>query len=127
MDSVVHFEIPADDMEKAKKFYKAVFGWKMTDASSPQMKYTMVETTESGKEGPKEPGAINGGISQRMQKGEGPRVVVDVKSIEATAKKIVSNGGKTLGQKMPVMDMGYYMLCMDCEGNLISLWEDMKK
>src|SRR5512135_2910929 len=124
MDSVVHFEIPAADMEKAKKFYKAVFGWKMTDASSPQMKYTMVETTETGKDGPKNPGAINGGMTKRMQKGESPRVVVDVKSIEATAKKIVANGGKTLSPKSPVMDMGFYMLCQDCEGNLVGLWEN---
>src|SRR5512143_895759 len=118
MDSVVHFEIPADDMEKAKKFYKAVFGWKMRDMSTPQGPYMMVQTAETDKEGmPKKPGAINGGLTKRMLKNEGPRVVVDVKSIEATAKKIVENGGKTLTQRTPVMDMGFYMLCMDCEGN----------
>lgn len=124
MDSVVHFEIPADDMERAKKFYKTVFGWKMTDASTPQGPYMMVETTETGKEGPKNPGAINGGLTKRMLKNEGPRVVVDVKSIEATAKKITANGGKTLTEKTPVMDMGFYMLCQDCEGNLVGLWEN---
>ena len=51
MDSVVHFEIPADDMEKAKKFYKAVFGWKMSDMSTPQGPYMMVQTAETDKEG----------------------------------------------------------------------------
>ncbi len=127
MDSVVHFEIPADDMERAKKFYKSIFGWKLEDMSSPQMKYTMAQTTETDKEGmPKKPGAINGGMTQRMSKGESPRVVVDVKSIDATIKKVTANGGKVLAPRMPVMDMGFYALCTDCEGNLLGLWENKK-
>src|SRR5512143_1359208 len=120
MDSVVHFEIPADDMEKAKKFYKAVFGWSMNDMSTPQGPYMMVQTTETDQEDvPKKPGAINGGRTTGMLKNEGPRIVVDVKTTETTAKKIVANGGKTLTQTTPVMHMGFYMLCMDCEGNLV--------
>ncbi len=124
MDSVIHFEIPAKDMEKMKKFYTAVFGWKMTDASMPQMKYTMVETTETGKEGPTKPGAINGGVTERSGKGDTPRVVVHVDSIDDAAKRIKANGGKALSQRMPVGDMGFYMLCSDCEGNLVGIWED---
>lgn len=124
MDAVVHFEIPAEDMERAKKFYKAVFGWSMTDMDMPQMKYSMVQTTETDKEGmPKKPGAINGGIRSKMQKRDSPTVVVDVKSIEEALKKIKANGGKALTEKMTVGDMGFYMICMDCEGNQIGIWE----
>ncbi len=126
MDSVIHFEIPAKDMKKAQKFYKTVFGWKMTDASSPQMKYTMVETTATGKRGPKKPGAINGGMTERSGKDDTPRVVVHVRSIAAAIRKIKANGGKALSERMSVMDMGFYALCSDCEGNLVGLWEDAK-
>jgi hypothetical protein len=127
MDSVVHFEIPADDVEKAKKFYKSVFGWSMTDMPMPGMTYTICRTTESDKEGmPKNPGAINGGMRKRMQKGEGPVIVMDVKSIEATLKKIKANGGKAIGEKMAIQDMGFYQMCMDCEGNVIGLWQNAK-
>jgi hypothetical protein len=123
MDSVVHFEIPCDDVEKAKKFYKSVFGWEMTDF--PQMQYTIAYTTESDPEkGPKKPGAINGGLKKRMKKGEGPVIVMNVKSIEDTLKKVISNGGNKVGDKMTVGDMGYYQMCMDCEGNVIGLWQN---
>ena len=63
MDKVVHFEVPADNLGRAKKFYQNVFGWKMMDV--PGMDYVMVETTASENNRPKEPGAINGGMFAR--------------------------------------------------------------
>ena len=42
MDGVVHFEIPADDVERAKAFYATVFDWQM---QHPDMQYTIIETT----------------------------------------------------------------------------------
>ena len=42
MDKVVHFEIPADDLERAKKFYKTIFGWKMDTVEG--MEYVLIET-----------------------------------------------------------------------------------
>jgi predicted enzyme related to lactoylglutathione lyase len=127
MDSVVHFEVPTDDMERAKKFYKSVFGWVLTDF--PQMAYTIATTTESDEKTgmPKKPGMINGGMKKRTMKGEGPVIVMSVKSIEDTLKKIKANGGKSVGDKMTVADMGYYQMCMDCENNVIGLWQDIMK
>jgi predicted enzyme related to lactoylglutathione lyase len=62
---VVHFEIPADDVERARGFYREAFGWQL--APVPDMDYTMVTTTPSGPEGmPTEPGAINGGMLARQ-------------------------------------------------------------
>jgi membrane protein DedA with SNARE-associated domain len=29
--AIVHFEIPADDVARAQKFYKQAFGWKISD------------------------------------------------------------------------------------------------
>lgn len=59
MDKVVHFEIPVDNVEKAKKFYKDVFNWEVE--SYPGMDYTMCRTVAiDDKHMPKEVGAING-------------------------------------------------------------------
>ncbi|MEW6036582.1 MAG: VOC family protein [Candidatus Micrarchaeota archaeon] len=125
MDSVVHFEIPADDVKRAKKFYKDVFGWKLDDV--PEMDYTMAYTVEvDDKFMPKRPGAINGGLKKRMKKGEGPVIVMGVDSIEDTLKKLKAAGGKAVGEKMTVGDMGFYQLCMDCEGNVIGIFQPTK-
>jgi hypothetical protein len=43
MDKVIHFEIPADDIERARKFYKSTFGWKMDEV--PGMDYVLIRTT----------------------------------------------------------------------------------
>jgi predicted enzyme related to lactoylglutathione lyase len=41
--TIVHFEIPADDVEKLRKFYSDLFGWKIEKTPSP-MEYWMIET-----------------------------------------------------------------------------------
>lgn len=48
-NSIVHFEIPADDVSRAKKFYEDVFGWKISDPW--KMDYFFVETKDKGEEG----------------------------------------------------------------------------
>ena len=66
MDKVVHFEIPADDTGRAKKFYEDVFGWQINKVPMPGMDYSMVTTVETAdKQMPKTAGAINGGLMAR--------------------------------------------------------------
>ena len=44
MFNVVHFEIPADDVERAQKFYGELFGWKIEKFTSPMpMDYWMID------------------------------------------------------------------------------------
>lgn len=125
MDKVVHFEIPADDMARAKKFYTDVFGWQVTDV--PQMNYTMVTTVPTDdQQMPKDPGAINGG----MQKRQGPKdrvvIVVNVASVDEYLKKIEAAGGKIVMPKIHIADMGLYARITDTEGNVIGIWQDLK-
>ncbi len=62
MDSVVHFEIPADDTGRAQKFYSDIFGWNIVKAPMPGMEYFIVHTTPvDDKQMPTKPGVINGG------------------------------------------------------------------
>ena len=63
-NSVVHFEVPFDDKERAMKFYAEVFGWQMQDM--PEMQYVIARTTEThDTQMIKNPGAINGGMYKR--------------------------------------------------------------
>ena len=119
---VVHFEIPFDDGDRARSFYKEAFDWQIMEM--PDMGYTIVMTGPSTDSGPTEAGFINGGMLSREQAAtNGPVVVLDVESIEATLEKIGSLGGSTVVGKTPVGDMGFAAYFTDPEGNVIGLWE----
>jgi predicted enzyme related to lactoylglutathione lyase len=122
MNKVIFFEIPADDQERANKFYADVFGWEAEDFGGT----TMVTTTELGEDGmPKTPGAINGDIFKRDINLKNPLVVIDVPSIEDHVEKIKAAGGELIVEKMPVGDMGFCAYFKDTEGNLIGIWENV--
>ena len=119
---VVHFGIPADDVERANSFYRDAFGWAIT--TIPEMGYSLVSTAPSGEDGrPIEPGAINGGMLARQAPFAGPVVVVDVDDIEEALQRIEELGGKTVIPKQPVGETGYSAYFTDTEANLIGLWE----
>lgn len=122
-NSVVHFEIPADDFERAHTFYNEAFGWSMQHM--PEMQYTAVMTTESNDQGmPATPGAINGGMAQRQSPiSEHPTVTIGVDDIDTAFEKISSAGGSPVGEKMQVADMGWAAYFKDSEGNVIGLWQ----
>lgn len=123
MDKVVHFEIPAGDMERAKKFYSKIFGWKINDV--PNMEYSIVHTVEvDAKNMPKEPGAINGGIMTNANV-KTPVIVISVKSVDSYHKKIEKAGGKIVMPTTKVADMGLYARFQDTEGNIIGIWQNL--
>lgn len=124
MNKVIHFEIPFDDQERAKKFYQDVFGWQIT--AYPEMDYNLAVTTPSDeKTGPKEPGAINGGLLKKDPTGQHPLIVIDVPSIDEHIKKIESAGGKTVMPKMKVGNFGLYARIADTEENVIGIWQNL--
>ena len=119
---VVHFEIPYDDGERARRFYKEAFDWAMQEM--PGMDYTLVESGPSGDRGPTEPGYINGGMLARKESAApGPVVVMDVPSIDAALQTVDRLGGSTVVPKQPVGAMGFTAYVKDPEGNVIGLWE----
>jgi len=126
MNKVVHFEIPFDDQQRAQKFYQEVFGWQIN--KFPDMDYYLVTTTPSDENmRPKEPGAINGGLLKKDPTGEHPVLVIDVPSIDEHIKKIESAGGKVVMPKMEIGDFGLYARVSDTEGNVIGIWQLLKK
>jgi uncharacterized protein len=122
MDSIVHFEIPADDPKRASKFYSDVFGWRIQQWES--MPYWIISTTESDQNGrPSNPGAINGGMGKREGPLKSTVVTIGVNDIDTALKNIEANGGKTVQKKQPVGEMGFTAYFKDSEGNVVGLWQ----
>jgi uncharacterized protein len=124
MNKVVHFEIPADDIAKAQKFYGNVFGWEFKAWSD---EYSLAITAKSdADDNPLEPGAINGGIQKRSHRAKTPTFVIQVDSIDNTLKNIETLGGKVAIPKESIGDMGFYAQFDDPEGNRIGLFQEKK-
>jgi predicted enzyme related to lactoylglutathione lyase len=118
---VVHFEIPFDDGDRARAFYRDIFDWELVEM--PEMSYTLVTTGPPGDEGSTEPGYINGGMLRREGPNEGPIVVIDVEDIDATLARIEAAGGQTLLGRQQVGAMGWAAYFKDVEGNSMGLWQ----
>lgn len=127
MDKVVHFEVPYDDLERAKKFYSSVFDWKIQ--TMPEMNYNIVRTVDVDEnQMPVDKGAINGGMYKRDdESAKSPVIVISVKSIEESIKKVVGAGGSVFRKKSAIGEMGFYAQVKDSEGNIIGLWEEISK
>jgi predicted enzyme related to lactoylglutathione lyase len=122
MPRVAHFEIYADDPERAVKFYTGVFGWQVKKWEGP-MDYWLVMT------GKDEPG-IDGGIVKRQQPRTGKDgliaylCTVGVDSVDTFLEKVTAQGGTVVQPKTPVPGVGWLARCMDTEGNIFGLMQD---
>ena len=122
--TIVHFEIPADDVEKLRKFYSKLFGWKITKTPGP-IDYWMIETVPVDKKGmPIRPG-VNGGMMKRQQPEHKPVNYIAVESVDEYTKKIKALGGKVLVPKMVVPGIGWWALALDPEGNQFAILQSM--
>ncbi len=134
MPTIVHFEIPADDVDRAKKFYSDLFGWKMerwprsddddgkdsSSSSNNNMEYWIISTTDD--KGNK--AAIGGGMMKRQgQHHQQITNFIDVNSVDEYSSKIEKLGGKVVVSKMAVPGMGYFAVCHDTENNSFGIWE----
>jgi uncharacterized protein len=120
---VVHFEIPADDLDRAQSFYRTAFDWNLDPI--PDMNYTIVRTTATDEQGmPTDAGAINGGMLKREGPNTSPVITIAVDDIDKALETIGSLGGSTVVGKQSVMDMGFAAYFKDTEGNLMGLWQN---
>ena len=111
------------------KFYTAAFGWK-TQLLGPEMgDYVTVATTESDDNGPKKPGAINGGFYPKKADwpAQYPSVVIAVDDIKGSMKKVSDAGGKILGDPMDIPGIGKYVSFFDTEGNRVSMLQPLPR
>jgi predicted enzyme related to lactoylglutathione lyase len=114
MPRVVHFEIPADDPERAAKFYGKVFDWKITTWGGPE-DYWLATT------GPDTETGINGAIAKRGESLRSTTNTIAVSSVDDFSQKIVAAGGKVLSPKTLIPGVGQFAYCQDTEGNAFGI------
>lgn len=125
MRKVVHFEIPADDLDRARQFYGSVFGWQIHHV--PDLDYTLVNTVavDEVTQLPVEPGAINGGMFRR---GTGapsaPVLMLDVESVDGALEQVEAAGGTVVQPRTEIPGMGAFAYFTDPEGNTLGLFEN---
>ncbi len=120
MNSVVHFEMPADDSKRMADFYSKAFGWETQMLGEEMGNYVLANTTETDENGmPKNPGAINGGFYMREKDtpAQHPSVVIGVDDINDAMRKVTEAGGKVLGEPVEIPGYGMYVSFFDTEGN----------
>jgi predicted enzyme related to lactoylglutathione lyase len=119
---VVHFEIPFDDGDRARKFYREAFGW--TINVMPEMHYSIVQTGPVSAAGfPTEVGYVGGGMLKRESPTDRPVITIDVDDIDAALARIEELGGMTVLGRQQVGEMGWAAYFKDVEGNLMGLWQ----
>ena len=118
MPTIVHFDIAAENPERAKRFYQGVFEWKIERPPGP-MDYHLIETTDlDGKS------SIGGGLGKREGPERGIISYIGVNSIAEYVSKVDELGGKVIQPKTAVPGWGYLAVCLDTENNAFGLWED---
>lgn len=132
--SIVHFEIPADDVERARNFYSTLFGWKIEKIEvrkdGETMDYWMISTTSSseGKGGgsheEKKSASIDGGLMKRQDPQQPNLNYIGVSSIDEYSKKVKELGGKVVMPKTEITGYGFFAVCIDTENNAFALWEN---
>lgn len=128
MDSVVHFEMPYEDVKRLADFYTKAFGWQIKPLGAEMGNYVLATTTETDEAGMvKKPGTINGGFFEKTKDLQYPSVVISVDNIKEATKKVEAAGGKVLGgaykpgepDDMP--GIGLYSSFIDSEGNRVGM------
>ena len=123
MSRVVHFEIQADDLERARSFYTDVFGWSFEDyteyTGSP---YWGVVT------GPEEEPGINGGLLPRPDPrpgtGQGTNgfvCTIGIVDYDDTERRILAAGGEVAVPKTALPGMAWQGYYLDTEGNTFGI------
>jgi predicted enzyme related to lactoylglutathione lyase len=112
---VVHFEINADDPDRAVKFYTEALGWKISKWGP--MEYWLIET--GGKD---EPG-IDGAIMAR-EKDWATVNTVSVPSLDEFRRRVEKAGGQVVSPRQTIPGVGYHSYCADSEGNVFGILEE---
>ena len=116
MPRVIHFEIPADDPQRASRFYGSVFGWQFQKWEGPQ-EYWLVTTGAEGERG------IDGGLLRRSEPSQGVVNTVDVPDVDDVVARVERAGGRVVVPKMPVPGVGWLVYAQDPDGNTFGVMQ----
>jgi predicted enzyme related to lactoylglutathione lyase len=119
---VVHFEMPAEDKARVKKFYEAAFGWQMTQLGKEIGDYLLATTSPVDENQMHiNKGAINGGFYQKGESGTVPHVVISVEDLAAHMETVKQAGGQIQGEPMNIPGIGKFVMFKDTEGNRVGM------
>jgi predicted enzyme related to lactoylglutathione lyase len=125
MPTIVHFEIPSDDIERSRNLYNKLFGWNIEKwtgsmpATAEGMEYWLLSTVDD--KGNK---ALGGGMMKRQSpQQQGITNYFDAKSVQESSANVERLGGKVIIPKSPVPGMGYMAVCTDTENNGFGIYE----
>ncbi len=116
MSRVIHFDLSADDPERAAEFYRRVFNWPVNKWEGPEDYWLISTGTE------KEPG-VTGGVAGRIKPEDTTAVVFDVASVDEMAAKVIQAGGQIRESKKAIPGVGYLVMCRDTEGNTFGIMQ----
>jgi uncharacterized protein len=122
---LLHFEIPANDVEKLKRFYEEIFGWKITQASGP-IEYWEIQTVPVSPDGTLIRPGVNGGMYKKQVPESKSVNYFTVESITDFLAKIEKLGGKVTQPKQEVPEIGWIAAAEDPEGNLFALIQPIR-
>jgi predicted enzyme related to lactoylglutathione lyase len=122
--TILHFEIPANNIEKLRKFYSELFDWKIEKTPGPAEYWSIHTVPVDEKGAPIRPG-VNGGIMKRQNPEHKPVNYILVESVDEYAKKIEALGGRVVVPKMEVPRICWWALALDPEGNQFAIMQSM--
>jgi uncharacterized protein len=118
--TIIHFEIPAQNIEKLKQFYTDVFNWKIIGAPGP-IPYWIIQTVPTNEKGMQQRPGVNGGMYQKQAPDNRPLNYFSVESIDEYVNKIKKFGGRVVSEKQEVPGVGFIATVMDPEGNIFAM------
>jgi len=121
MATIAHFDIPVDNVERAKRFYESLFDWTI-EKTPGEMPYWFIGTTDLN--GQK---SVGGGMAKREKAGQQITNFIGVRSIAECLERVKDLGGDVLQPKTPIPGWGHLAVCLDTEGNTFGLWEEDQK
>lgn len=111
---ITHVEFPADDPERAKRFYAAVAGWEFSEMDG-MPGYHLFQTEERH----------GGAIGKRGETiARQLRLYITVDSLEEGCAAAEANGGTVVEQPTDIgAGMGRFAVVRDTEGTEVGLWQ----
>jgi predicted enzyme related to lactoylglutathione lyase len=120
MLTIVWIEVPVKDLERAMKFYQAVFGFEATEISDEGVRRT---TTLSGSGETGNPGFSLNQNADFHPGDKGPLVYLMTDGdLPETLAKVEAAGGTIVEGKTEMGSAGFYATFKDTEGNLFALY-----
>ena len=118
--SLVWFEIPADNLDRAKTFYGKLFGWKINPfPGMPGPESQQYQHIDTGGED----ASPDGGLMARRHPQQTITQYISVPSVTQSMAKVEKLGGKICESRTAVPGMGFFAICQDTENNPFALWE----